>query len=148
MAESQAASQADVWRARTFEVAPHAFAAIAFAAGALTLVAVATPALPHVELGSGDAATDRFIRRDGVVVDEHVRTPMLGSLVAYRGARIRLAHVGIGAQIAAAAAHRDDPDFPMRLIGMRQPRSENSWMHNSQVLGGRHCAAAAHRRSR
>ncbi|BBZ68776.1 formate dehydrogenase [Mycolicibacterium insubricum] len=72
----------------------------------------------------------------GVVVDEYVRTPMLGSLVAYRGARIRLAHVGIGAQIAAAAAHRDDPDFPMRLIGMRQPRSENSWMHNSQVLMG------------
>jgi len=38
----------DLWRARVFEAAPMAAAAIAFAAGALTLIAVATPALPHV----------------------------------------------------------------------------------------------------
>ncbi|MEQ1812638.1 MAG: phosphatidylglycerol lysyltransferase domain-containing protein, partial [Terricaulis sp.] len=35
-----------VWRARVFEAAPHVAAALAFAAGAFTLVAVATPALP------------------------------------------------------------------------------------------------------
>ena len=58
MAESQAASQADVWRARIFEIAPHAFAAIAFAAGALTLIAVATPALPHMR---GLDIVDRFV---------------------------------------------------------------------------------------
>ena len=24
--------------------------------------------------------------------------------------------------------------FPLRMIGMREPRSENSWMHNSPLL--------------
>jgi lysylphosphatidylglycerol synthetase-like protein (DUF2156 family) len=38
----------DVCRTRVFEAAPMAAAAIAFAAGALTLIAVATPALPLV----------------------------------------------------------------------------------------------------
>ena len=28
----------------------------------------------------------------------------------------------------------DPMDFPMRLIGMREPRSENSWMHNAPLL--------------
>lgn len=35
-----------IWRARVFEAAPHLAAALAFAAGAFTLIAVATPALP------------------------------------------------------------------------------------------------------
>ena len=35
-----------LWRARTFEAAPHVAAGLAFAAGAFTLLAVATPALP------------------------------------------------------------------------------------------------------
>ncbi|MGE0532139.1 MAG: phosphatidylglycerol lysyltransferase domain-containing protein [Hyphomonadaceae bacterium] len=35
-----------IWRARIFEAAPHLAAALAFAAGAFTLIAVATPALP------------------------------------------------------------------------------------------------------
>jgi phosphatidylglycerol lysyltransferase len=36
------------WRARLFEFAPILFAALAFGAGAFTLIAVATPALQHV----------------------------------------------------------------------------------------------------
>ncbi len=36
------------WRARLFETAPILFAALAFIAGAFTLIAVATPALQHV----------------------------------------------------------------------------------------------------
>jgi phosphatidylglycerol lysyltransferase len=36
------------WRARLFEAAPILFAALAFVAGAFTLIAVATPALQHV----------------------------------------------------------------------------------------------------
>jgi len=35
-----------VWRARVFEAAPHVAAGLAFVAGAFTLIAVATPALP------------------------------------------------------------------------------------------------------
>ncbi len=36
------------WRARLFEAAPYIAAGLAFAAGAFTLIAVATPALPHL----------------------------------------------------------------------------------------------------
>jgi lysylphosphatidylglycerol synthetase-like protein (DUF2156 family) len=36
------------WRARLFEAAPHIAAGLAFAAGAFTLIAVATPALPQL----------------------------------------------------------------------------------------------------
>lgn len=89
-------------------------------------------------LRRGGLTFDRLTREHphGVVLDDHVRTPMLRSLVTYRGRRIRLEHHDIGAEIAAAAGHRDPPEFPMRLIGMRQVRSENSWMHNSAALMG------------
>src|SRR5512134_717100 len=36
------------WRARLFEAAPHIAAGLAFAAGAFTLIAVATPVLPQM----------------------------------------------------------------------------------------------------
>lgn len=50
--------QADLWRARLFEAAPHVAAAAAFGVGALTLIAVALPSLPLVrDLG----AFDRFV---------------------------------------------------------------------------------------
>jgi lysylphosphatidylglycerol synthetase-like protein (DUF2156 family) len=41
-------SSEPLWRARLFEAAPYIAAGLAFAAGAFTLLAVATPALPHV----------------------------------------------------------------------------------------------------
>jgi lysylphosphatidylglycerol synthetase-like protein (DUF2156 family) len=56
--EQPQGARADIWRARVFEAAPFAAAAIAFAAGALTLIAVATPALPHVR---GLDVIDRFV---------------------------------------------------------------------------------------
>jgi formate dehydrogenase len=39
-----------------------------------------------------------------------------------------------------------DPDFPLRLIGLRELRSHNSWMHNAPLLmrGGRTHAARIH----
>lgn len=46
------------WRARLFEAAPHIAAGLAFAAGAFTLVAVATPALPPL---SGLGALERAV---------------------------------------------------------------------------------------
>ncbi len=49
---------APAWRARWFESAPHVFATLAFAAGAFTLLAVATPSLEHVR---GLGVLDRFI---------------------------------------------------------------------------------------
>lgn len=40
--------RAELWRARLFEAAPAVAATAAFLAGAFTLIAVATPALPHI----------------------------------------------------------------------------------------------------
>lgn len=56
--EPRNGARTDLWRARIFEAAPMAAAAVAFAAGALTLIAVATPALPHVR---GLDVVDRFV---------------------------------------------------------------------------------------
>lgn len=42
-----------LWRARVFEAAPHVAAGLAFVAGAFTLVAVATPALPPLRALDG-----------------------------------------------------------------------------------------------
>jgi anaerobic selenocysteine-containing dehydrogenase len=70
----------------------------------------------------------------GVVLAPHVQTGVLSDLVAYRRGRIRLAHDDIAAEVAALV-RREQPDgFPLRMIGMREPRSENSWMHNSPLL--------------
>jgi formate dehydrogenase len=44
------------------------------------------------------------------------------------------------------ALNGHDPDFPLRLIGLRELRSHNSWMHNAPLLmrGGRTHAARIH----
>jgi formate dehydrogenase len=45
-----------------------------------------------------------------------------------------------------AAANGHDPGFPLRMIGLRELRSHNSWMHNAPLLmrGGRTHAARIH----
>jgi anaerobic selenocysteine-containing dehydrogenase len=70
----------------------------------------------------------------GVVLDDYVRTGVLREVVAYRSRRARLVHDDIAAEIAALARRRAPKGFPLRLIGMRQLRSENSWMHNASSL--------------
>jgi anaerobic selenocysteine-containing dehydrogenase len=70
----------------------------------------------------------------GVVVAPNIRTGVLGEVVVYRGGRARLEHDEIAAEISALSRRGRPEDFPMRLIGMREPRSENSWMHNSPLL--------------
>nr|WP_281259656.1 molybdopterin-dependent oxidoreductase [Mycolicibacterium palauense] len=70
----------------------------------------------------------------GVVLDDHVATGVLDRIVVYRGGRLRLRHDEIAAEIAAVARRPVPAEFPFRLIGMRQPRSENSWMHNAPSL--------------
>jgi anaerobic selenocysteine-containing dehydrogenase len=82
----------------------------------------------------------------GVVLASHLRTGVLGDVVVYRRGRIRLAHDDIAAEVVALG-RREQPDgFPLRMIGMREPRSENSWMHNSPLLmrGGRGHHALMH----
>jgi anaerobic selenocysteine-containing dehydrogenase len=70
----------------------------------------------------------------GVVVAPHIRTGVLGEVVVYRRGRVRLQHDDIAAEIVDLSRRSSPADFPMRLIGMREPRSENSWMHNAPLL--------------
>ena len=73
-------------------------------------------------------------RPHGAVVAPHIRTAVLPEVVVYPGGRIQLVHQEIADEIGALARHRPPAGFPLRMIGMREPRSENSWMHNSPLL--------------
>ena len=70
----------------------------------------------------------------GVVVAPDIRTGVLDEVVAYRHGKVELEHDGIGDEIIALVRRKRPADFPMRMIGMREPRSENSWMHNAPLL--------------
>jgi anaerobic selenocysteine-containing dehydrogenase len=70
----------------------------------------------------------------GVVVAPHIRTGVLREVVSYRHGRVRLRHDDIATEITAMVGRAQPARFPMRMIGMREPRSENSWMHNAPLL--------------
>jgi anaerobic selenocysteine-containing dehydrogenase len=70
----------------------------------------------------------------GVVVAPQLRTGVMSEVVAYRRGRIRLEHTDIATEIAKLSLRRAPEGYPMRMIGMREPRSENSWMHNAPLL--------------
>ncbi|MCG5431906.1 molybdopterin-dependent oxidoreductase [Mycobacterium sp. MYCO198283] len=70
----------------------------------------------------------------GTVLAPQLRAGMLDVVSAYRGRRVRLAHNVIGDEVAALGDRRRPEQFPLRLIGKRELRSENSWMHNAPTL--------------
>lgn len=70
----------------------------------------------------------------GVVVAPELSTGVLGEVTVYRHGRVHLAHDDIKAEIAALAQRPAPHDYPLRMIGKREPRSENSWMHNAPSL--------------
>jgi formate dehydrogenase len=83
----------------------------------------------------------------GLVLQDYVRTGVLRKRVRHSGGRVPLAPPEIEAELGRlAAANGDDPAYPLRLIGMRELRSHNSWMHNAPLLmrGGRDHALRIH----
>lgn len=70
----------------------------------------------------------------GMVVDPELPTGMLGKTVAYRNRRMRLQHKVIRDQIGQLRRRAETVGYPLRLIGMRDSRSENSWLHNAPLL--------------
>ena len=70
----------------------------------------------------------------GTVLAPHLREGVLGDTVVYRGGRVRLRHDDIAAEVAKLVRREAPEAYPMRLIGMRESRSENSWMHNAPLL--------------
>ena len=77
----------------------------------------------------------------GIVLAEHVATGELKTKVRHKDKKVDLGAPEIAAELARlkSAGVETDPQHPLQLIGMRELRSHNSWMHNSPLLtrGGR-----------
>jgi anaerobic selenocysteine-containing dehydrogenase len=70
----------------------------------------------------------------GTVLTPNLRDGVLRDIVVYRGRRMRLRHDEIADEVAKLSRRSAPDGYPLRLIGMREARSENSWMHNSPLL--------------
>jgi anaerobic selenocysteine-containing dehydrogenase len=70
----------------------------------------------------------------GTVLAPHLRDGVLKDTVVYRGGRVRLRHDEIADEVDKLTRRSAPDGYPLRLIGMREARSENSWMHNSPLL--------------
>ena len=71
----------------------------------------------------------------GIVLGEHWPTGVLGKKVRHRGGKVRLDPPEIVEEAERLAARAEpSAEFPLLLIGLRELRSHNSWMHNSEKL--------------
>jgi formate dehydrogenase len=71
----------------------------------------------------------------GIVLDEHQRTGTLRRRILHKDKLVHLDPPEIVAEIERlAAAPEPSPEYPLRLIGLRELRSHNSWMHNAPAL--------------
>jgi anaerobic selenocysteine-containing dehydrogenase len=76
----------------------------------------------------------------GKVLRPHQPTGRMKKVIRHKSGRIPLAPPVMVSEIHRLAGSLDhDPAYPLRMIGLRELRSHNSWMHNSQLLmrGGR-----------
>src|SRR5829696_1218391 len=76
----------------------------------------------------------------GIVTEPHIPTGVLRGKVRHPDERVRLDPPQIVAELERMrSVNGADPDFPLLLIGLRELRSHNSWMHNAPLLmrGGR-----------
>jgi anaerobic selenocysteine-containing dehydrogenase len=89
----------------------------------------------------------------GLVLAEHPATGVLRDVVVLPGHKVCLDPPEIGEELGRLGErHRvdggdgSDPAFPLLLIGLREIRSQNSWMHNSPTLmkGARRQSARIH----
>ena len=72
----------------------------------------------------------------GVVFAQEQPVGRLAKVVRHKDHKVHLDHDVIAAEVARLATRAADPAYPLRLIGMRERRSENSWMHNAPALAG------------
>ena len=71
----------------------------------------------------------------GIVLAEHARTGIRADVVRQPDGLVALAPKEILQEVAGLGErHPDNPAFPLMAIGMREMRSQNSWMHNSPTL--------------
>jgi anaerobic selenocysteine-containing dehydrogenase len=80
----------------------------------------------------------------GMVLAEHLAPEVLEKQIRHKSKRVRLDPPEIAAEaLRLAAQNGHHPDFPLRLIGLRELRSHNSWMHNAPLLMRGGCTHAA-----
>jgi len=71
----------------------------------------------------------------GKVLREHQRTGRMKKVIRHKDGRIPLAPPMMVSEIHRLAGTLEhDPRFPLRMIGLRELRSHNSWMHNAPLL--------------
>ena len=83
----------------------------------------------------------------GIVLGDELPGGVLRKKIRHGDKRVRLDAPEVLADARTLSARNgNDPDFPLRLIGLRELRSHNSWMHNSPLLmrGGREHTARIH----
>lgn len=83
----------------------------------------------------------------GIVLAEHLAPDVLRGQIRHSDKRVHLDVAEIREDAERLVARNGaDPDFPLSLIGLRELRSHNSWMHNAPLLmrGGRTHAARIH----
>jgi anaerobic selenocysteine-containing dehydrogenase len=82
----------------------------------------------------------------GKVLREHLEPGTLRDVVTFRDRKVRLDVPQVRDEVASLRARTHDPERPLLLIGMRELRSENSWLHNAPLLlrGGRRHLARMH----
>src|SRR6202035_4595769 len=67
----------------------------------------------------------------GIVLAERQPVGVLRKKVFHQDKRVRLDPPEIAREVALLTTENGhDPAFPLRLIGLRELRSHNSWMHN------------------
>jgi anaerobic selenocysteine-containing dehydrogenase len=68
----------------------------------------------------------------GIVVADEVETGVAGKRIKHRDGRVHLDDARIEAELVRLLAGADGTEqFPLRMIGRREVRSHNSWMHNT-----------------
>ncbi|WP_020106399.1 molybdopterin-dependent oxidoreductase [Nocardia sp. 348MFTsu5.1] len=70
----------------------------------------------------------------GKVLEQFLPSGIAKTVVVYRGGRVHLEHASIATEIQKLSKRTAPEGFPLLMIGRREPRSENSWMHNSELL--------------
>jgi anaerobic selenocysteine-containing dehydrogenase len=83
----------------------------------------------------------------GIVLDDRIATGVLARKLRHGDGRVHLHESAIASELGRlGSVNGDSADFPLKLIGLRELRSHNSWMHNAPLLmrGGRSHALRIH----
>ncbi|MFE3191148.1 molybdopterin-dependent oxidoreductase [Nocardia sp. NPDC059240] len=78
----------------------------------------------------------RMLRRHphGVVLADGITTDVLREVLQHKGGRVRLDPDEIILELSTLTVRPADPTYPLRVIGLRELKSHNSWMHNLEPL--------------